>query len=59
MSRERFLELWQSHNRLNAIAGPARFATFLRDLHTYLEERHIDQIDVPYRCESWSARRRD
>ncbi|HEX4142765.1 MAG TPA: class I SAM-dependent methyltransferase [Pirellulales bacterium] len=58
MSRERYLELWKSHNRLNTIAGPSRFASLLDDLAEYLEQRQIEELDVPYRCESWSARRR-
>src|SRR5690606_20857399 len=28
MTRERFLDLWRSHNRLNTIAGPQRFDAF-------------------------------
>jgi ubiquinone/menaquinone biosynthesis C-methylase UbiE len=59
MSRERYLNLWNSHNRLNNIAGPERFQAFYRELSDYLEERQLNQIDVPYRCEAWSARRKD
>jgi SAM-dependent methyltransferase len=59
MSRERYLNLWNSHNRLNNIAGPDRFQSFYNELSDYLEQRHLNQIDVPYRCEAWSARRKD
>lgn len=59
MSAERYLELWRSHNRLNTIAGPQRFAALFAELSDYLQRRRIDQIDVLYNCESWSARRRD
>ena len=59
LSRERFLQLWKSHNRLNTIAGPIRFAAFFQDLSEYLEQHSIDQINVRYDCESWSARRND
>lgn len=59
MSRERYLDLWNSHNRLNIIAGPDRFAGFLQELKSYLSENRRDQIDVTYRCQSWSARRVD
>ena len=59
MSRERFLQLWKSHNRLNTIAGPIRFAAFFEDLSEYLEQFSIDLIKVRYDCESWSARRND
>ena len=57
MSRERYLELWRSHNRLNNLAGPDRFASFYKELCGYLQQRQIKQVDVPYRCEAWSARR--
>lgn len=59
MSRERYVALWRSHNRLNNIAGEQRFALFLNELENYLHHHQIDQISVPYRCEAWSARRRD
>ena len=59
MSQERYLELWQSHNRLNTIAGPERFQSFFRELSEYLKDRSLAQIDVRYDCEAWSARRND
>ncbi len=59
MSRERFLQLWKSHNRLNTIAGPIRFAAFFEELSEHLENHSIDRINVRYDCESWSARRKD
>jgi ubiquinone/menaquinone biosynthesis C-methylase UbiE len=57
MSRERYLNLWRSHNRLNTIAGPDRFAAFMAELTDYLDRHSLESIDVPYRCEAWSARR--
>ncbi len=59
MSRERFLHLWKSHNRLNTIAGPIRFAAFFEELSDHLDQLPIDLINVRYDCESWSARRND
>lgn len=59
MTRERFLELWRSHNRLNAIAGPARFASLFNDLATYLDSEDCQIINVHYDCNAWSARRVD
>lgn len=59
MSKQRYLELWRSHNRLNNTAGPERFAAFFDELRRFLEQRRIEQVDVPYRCEAWSARRND
>jgi SAM-dependent methyltransferase len=59
MSQERYLSLWKSHNRLNTIAGPERFEAILHDLREYLERRRLDELDVPYRCEAWSARRKE
>jgi SAM-dependent methyltransferase len=59
MLKERYLDLWRSHNRLNNVAGADRFAIFFDDLTNYLEQRKIEQVDVPYNCEAWSARRND
>ena len=59
MSKERYLNFWRSHNRLNTIAGADRFAAFLLELTEYLERQRLESIDVPYNCEAWSARRRD
>ncbi|PQO27776.1 class I SAM-dependent methyltransferase [Blastopirellula marina] len=57
MSKERFLDLWNSHNRLNNIAGPERFQRFYAELASYLATIDADTIDVPYLCQAWSARR--
>ncbi|WP_010581686.1 class I SAM-dependent methyltransferase [Schlesneria paludicola] len=57
MSRERYLELWKSHNRLNTLAGPARFHQFWQQLVAHLDQQQCEQIDVPYDCKAWSARR--
>ncbi len=59
MSQERYLNLWKSHNRLNTLAGPERFAALFHDIREYLEQRGLNEFDVPYRCEAWSARRRE
>ena len=59
MSKDRYLDLWRSHNRLNNVAGPDRFTDFVDELTDYLRRRQIEQIDVPYDCASWSARRND
>lgn len=59
MSRQRYLDLWQSHNHLNTIAGPQRFQRFFRELSEYLDQQRIEQVNVRYNCEAWSARRND
>ena len=59
MSRERFLDLWKSHNRLNTIAGPIRFQHFHDELVRYLDGQALASIDVRYDCKSWSVRRVD
>ncbi len=59
MPKERYLELWRSHNRLNNTAGPDRFTSFFNELQNYLNQRQVVQVDVPYHCEAWSARRND
>ena len=55
MSRQRYLNLWRSHNRLNVTAGPQRFAAFLGEVEQRLDRQGIDHIDVPYVCTAWSA----
>jgi ubiquinone/menaquinone biosynthesis C-methylase UbiE len=55
MSRERFLALWKSHNRLNNIAGPERFQAFHRELSAYLAANDVKTVDVPYLCKAWTA----
>ena len=55
MSRERFLELWRSHNKLNVTAGPQRFEAFLREVADYLGARELSDVAVPYICEAWTA----
>jgi ubiquinone/menaquinone biosynthesis C-methylase UbiE len=59
MSAERYLELWRSHNRLATLAGPERLAIFLKQLESYLTENKLHELDVPYDCDAWSARRID
>jgi len=59
MSRERFLELWKSHNRLNTVAGTDRFSRFIAELAEHLQDQCGEDIQVYYDCNSWSARRVD
>lgn len=59
MSRERYLDLWRSHNRLNYTAGPERFNALINELTAELDAQAIETVDVPYRCEAWSCRRND
>ncbi len=55
MSRERYLDLWRSHNRLTTVAGPERFAEIIAEVTAQVESAGVE-IDVPYICEAWSAR---
>ena len=55
MSRSRYLDLWRGHNRLNSIAGPDRFATFMDELCNHLDEGAVERVDVPYLVKSWTA----
>ncbi|WP_254512767.1 class I SAM-dependent methyltransferase [Anatilimnocola floriformis] len=59
MSRARYLTLWRSHNRLTITAGPERFAQLLQEIESHLDQLGLAEVDVPYRCEAWSARRSD
>ncbi len=58
MSRERYLDLWRSHNRLTNIAGPERYARLMSEIEDHLEREDVQRVDVPYACRIWSARRR-
>jgi SAM-dependent methyltransferase len=53
MGRDRYLDLWRSHNLLNTAAGPTK----MRGLLAEIEERlaGVDTVDVPYRCRAWTA----
>lgn len=58
MPRQRFIDLWRSHNRLNATAGPERFARIVEAIGQLFDERGWTALDVPYVCRAWTARRR-
>lgn len=58
MTAERFMDLWRSHNRLNATAGPERFPRILAALEDLLARRGADGFEVPYVCRAWSVRAR-
>jgi SAM-dependent methyltransferase len=58
MTAGRFLNLWRSHNRLNATAGPERFPRILAALEALLARRGVREFPVPYVCRAWSARAR-
>ncbi len=59
MPRERFLNLWRSHNRLNTLAGPQRFAKIIKAIEDDLDRAEMQSVTVPYLCKSWTARRND
>jgi len=53
MSRERFLDLWRSHNVLNSSARPGEVAALLERLAPLLPA--TGEVAVPYVCRSWTA----
>jgi len=57
MSRERFLDLWRSHNVLASSAGPEGVAHVLRAVAPLLPES--GEVPIPYLCRAWTARRLD
>lgn len=59
MTRARYLNLWRSHHWMQHLAKPGAFENFLAELEAHLAEENIDEIEFPYECRSWSARRRD
>lgn len=56
MDGERYLNLWRSHNRLQALAGKERLAAFLQELTEYLVACGDEPIGVSYLCRAWTAR---
>ena len=58
MDRERFLDLWRSHNHLNATAGPGRFVEVIARLGRMLDAIDSRSFEVPYVCRAFSALRR-
>jgi len=56
MSRERFLDLWRSHNVLATSAGPEGVARVLAEVTPLLPEH--GEVPIPYVCRAWTARRR-
>jgi SAM-dependent methyltransferase len=59
MSHARFLDLWRSHNHLNAALGPDAMASLIEEIHGDLAARPADgEILVPYVCRAWTVRAR-
>ena len=54
MSAERYLDLWRSHNLLNAAAGPGPMKELLARIADRLGK--TQQVDVPYVCRVWTVR---
>lgn len=57
MSCERYLDLWRSHNQLQAAAGPEDSAKILAEIATLLARQPAGEVDVAYVCRVWSASR--
>lgn len=57
MSKERYVDLWRSHNRLREAAGPERIVALIAEIEAYLDDNQIDVVHVPYVCEATTARR--
>lgn len=55
MSQRRFMDLWRSHNRLNATAGRERFPQVLAALEDMLAHEPAE-LEVPCICRAWTAR---
>ncbi len=54
MDAERYLDLWRSHNHLNAAADPGPMEQLLRRIEERLDK--TGPIDVPYVCRVWTAK---
>lgn len=56
MPRDRFVNLWRSHNRLTIAAG-SRFSELIDAIERDLDGHGVTTVNVPYACRSWTARR--
>jgi ubiquinone/menaquinone biosynthesis C-methylase UbiE len=54
MSRDRFLNIWQSVNDIQVQAGPDRWATILRTIERETEGE--ERLTLHYRTRAWTAR---
>ncbi|EDM76286.1 hypothetical protein PPSIR1_07837 [Plesiocystis pacifica SIR-1] len=55
LDHARFLDLWRSHNKLNAALGPEAMAGLLTELEALLAADFPGPVEVPYRCRAWTA----
>jgi len=53
MDVERYLNLWRSHNLLNAAAGAKRMRGLLDAIAARLAD--TERVDVPYVCRAWTV----
>lgn len=58
LTREGYLDLWRSINRLHVGAGPEGHARIVQRIAEDLMRRGVEAVEVPYRCCAWTARRR-
>lgn len=55
MTRERYLDLWRSHNRLSVAAGAAGVVALVDEIGGWLAPGEI--VEIPYVCRAWTVRR--
>lgn len=56
MTRERFVNLWRSHNRLSVTAGPQVLERVIEAIKRQVADSPT--IDMPYLCRAWTVRKR-
>ena len=54
MDAGRYLDLWGSHNRLSAAAGPRLMKRLLGEIEKRLDE--TERVEVPYLCRVWTVK---
>ena len=54
MDAGRYLDLWRSHNRLNAAAGPRLMNELLARIEKKLGE--TPRVEIPYLCSVWTVK---
>jgi hypothetical protein len=57
LSADDYLAFWRLQ-QVNVAAGPRRFQSFMQQLQAHLEEHEIREVSIPYRCRTWTVRRR-
>ncbi|QQE10585.1 class I SAM-dependent methyltransferase [Planctomycetota bacterium] len=57
MSKNRYLDLWRSHNHLRVRAGEEALAAIMKELEVHMVVGNVEEVGVPYITETWTYRK--